>query len=223
MIAPRPQWNRRFQTPKQPRRRPSKRRRTKLRFSPTAWAKLLFLRDLGPTEIGGFGITSPEDPLLVTEFALLQQTCTPTTVEFDESAIADFVDDQVDLGRSPSECLRLWIHTHPGSCPHPSPTDEATFANVFGDVDWSVMFILASGGATYGRLQANAGPRVVKRLSVSIDFSRPFEAADRAAWQAEYDRCVCCMDPFDIHSPPRRNRLSERPRYRFPDEWETWR
>ena len=26
-----------------------------LRFSPTAWAKLLFLRDAGDTEIGGFG------------------------------------------------------------------------------------------------------------------------------------------------------------------------
>jgi len=33
-------------------------RRPKLRFSPTAWAKLLFLRDRGPTEVGGFGITS---------------------------------------------------------------------------------------------------------------------------------------------------------------------
>ena len=27
-----------------------------LRFSPYAWAKLLFLRDLGETEVGGFGI-----------------------------------------------------------------------------------------------------------------------------------------------------------------------
>ena len=25
-------------------------------FSPTAWAKLLYLRDLGDTEVGGFGI-----------------------------------------------------------------------------------------------------------------------------------------------------------------------
>ena len=27
-----------------------------LRFTPYAWAKLLWLRDAGPTEIGGFGI-----------------------------------------------------------------------------------------------------------------------------------------------------------------------
>ena len=30
-----------------------------LRFSPAAWAKLLWLRDAGPTEIGGFAVTPP--------------------------------------------------------------------------------------------------------------------------------------------------------------------
>ena len=35
-----------------------------LRFSPYAWAKLLYLRDAGDTEIGGFAITSPDDLLL---------------------------------------------------------------------------------------------------------------------------------------------------------------
>ena len=37
----------------------------RLRFRPTAWAKLLFLRDAGPTEVGGFGISAPDDLLLV--------------------------------------------------------------------------------------------------------------------------------------------------------------
>jgi proteasome lid subunit RPN8/RPN11 len=32
-----------------------------LRFSPTAWAKLLFLRDYGDTEVGGFGIAASDD------------------------------------------------------------------------------------------------------------------------------------------------------------------
>ena len=36
-----------------------------LRFSPTAWAKLLFLRDADDTEVGGFGISSANDPLLI--------------------------------------------------------------------------------------------------------------------------------------------------------------
>ena len=36
-----------------------------LRFTPTAWAKLLFLRDYGDTEVGGFGIAASDDLLLV--------------------------------------------------------------------------------------------------------------------------------------------------------------
>jgi len=167
-----------------------------LQFSPTAWAKLVYLRDLGPTEIGGFGITDKDNPLLVTDFVMPEQVCTLTSVDFAEEAIADFVDRQVDQGRSPAECLRIWIHTHPGGCPLPSPTDEATFERVFGETDWSVMFILARSGATYGRLQIQDGPHVVKRLSVSIDYSRPFDGSDHEAWQAELEQNVAIVDPF---------------------------
>ena len=56
-----------------------------LTFSPTAWAKLLFLRDLGPTEVGGFGITEPDDLLCVRDIVLVEQQCTETFVSFDDS------------------------------------------------------------------------------------------------------------------------------------------
>src|SRR5262245_8509285 len=46
------------------------RRRTVLRFSPTAWAKLVFLRDTGDSEIGGFGISRADDLLLVEDLSL---------------------------------------------------------------------------------------------------------------------------------------------------------
>ena len=36
-----------------------------LRLTPYAWAKLIYLRDLGETEVGGFGITAADDLLLV--------------------------------------------------------------------------------------------------------------------------------------------------------------
>ena len=48
-------------------RRPKK---PSLRFTPTAWAKLLFLRDYGDTEVAGFGIAETDDLLLVTDIAL---------------------------------------------------------------------------------------------------------------------------------------------------------
>src|SRR5690242_2541495 len=83
-----------------------------LRFSPTAWAKLLFLRDAGETEIGAFGISAPDDLLLVEDVELVTQTCTYVTVEFDDAAVAAFFDEQVDLGRRPESFGRLWLHTH---------------------------------------------------------------------------------------------------------------
>jgi hypothetical protein len=45
--------------PRENRVRP--RSRTRLRFSPTAWGKLLYLRDRGGTEVGGFGIAPAAD------------------------------------------------------------------------------------------------------------------------------------------------------------------
>src|SRR5690242_8634980 len=68
----------------------------RLRFSPTAWAKLLYLRDRGRSEVGGFGISSANDLLLIEDVRLIQQHCTPTYVEFEDAAVADFFDQQID-------------------------------------------------------------------------------------------------------------------------------
>jgi hypothetical protein len=157
-----------------------------LRFSCYAWAKLVFLRDLGPTEIGGFGITTPEDCLLVEDICLVRQRATGVTVRFDDLAVADFFDRQVDLGRMPAQFARIWIHTHPGNSPFPSMTDEATFARCFGQADWSVMFILACGGKTYARLHFRAGPGGDLVLPTEIDFSQTFAAASTNRWETEY-------------------------------------
>src|ERR671937_1878263 len=94
-------------------------RPTMLRFSPYAWAKLLFLRDAGDTEIGGFGIAPADDLLFVEDIQLVKQTCTWISANFDDKSIAEFFDDQVDDGRRPEEFFRLFMHTHPGSSPEP--------------------------------------------------------------------------------------------------------
>ena len=36
--------------------RPIRQEEPVLRFTPYAWGKLIYVRDLGPTEVGGFGI-----------------------------------------------------------------------------------------------------------------------------------------------------------------------
>jgi proteasome lid subunit RPN8/RPN11 len=162
------------------------RRPTALRVSPTAWAKLLFLRDAGDTEIGGFGISATDDLLFVVDVQLVQQTCTWVHVAFNDEAVANFFDEQVDSGRRPDQFARLWIHTHPGNSPEPSGTDEATFTRVFGRSDWAVMFILARGGHSFARLRYNVGPGVDVKLPVEIDYGRPFAGSAEAFWHDEY-------------------------------------
>jgi proteasome lid subunit RPN8/RPN11 len=159
---------------------------------------LLFLRDQGETEVGGFGVTSPDDPLRVVEFHLVGQECTPVTVAFDDQAVADFFDRQVDLGRQPAEFGRIWIHTHPGSSPRPSEVDEETFIRAFGRSDWAVMFIIARGGESYARLRFNVGPGGALEIPVSVDYGRPFDGSDEASWEREYQANVVHVSPMFI-------------------------
>lgn len=168
-----------------------------LRFSPYAWAKLVYLRDRGETEIGGFGLSAPEDPLLVVDVLTVKQHCTWTSVKFDDDAVADLFDDLVDQGISPARFGRIWLHTHPGNCPLPSGTDEATFARVFGRTDWSVMGIVAQNDRTYARLAFHVGPGGAWEIPVRVDYGQPFAAADRPAWDAAYaEQVIAEMRPL---------------------------
>ena len=173
--------------------KPSKR---SLRFTPYAMAKLLYLRDVGPTEVGGLGISNANDLLLVEDIQLVEQVCSVVSVEFDDDSVADFFDQQVDAGRQPEQFARIWIHTHPGASPSPSGTDEETFERCFGGVDWAVMHIIAEEGNTYTRARFNVGPGTERRLRSRVEFDREFPAADHEAWFIEYRDNVTVYDPF---------------------------
>ena len=161
-----------------------------LRFSPAAWAKLLYLRDRGETEVGGFGISSADDLFYLEDVSLVRQACTCVSVKFDDLAVADHFDRQVDEGLQPEQFARIWVHTHPGDCPLPSGIDEATFARVFSASDWAVMFILAEGGQTYARLRFNVGPGGSVLVPVEVDYGRPFAGSNESDWEQEYLACV---------------------------------
>jgi len=170
--------------------RRNRRPRRRLKFTPTAWAKLVWLRDQGPTEIGGFGVAPSDAPLLIEDIRLVKQRTTSVTVAFDDESVADLFDELVDEGLRPEQFARVWIHTHPGECPEPSHVDEQTFDRCFGSCNWSVMFILARGGASYGRLRFNVGPGGSLPLRSTVDWSAPFGAIDVAAWEREYEQNV---------------------------------
>ena len=157
-----------------------------LRFLPTAWAKLLYFRDRGDTEIGGFGITKADDLLYVEDFVTVKQEVTGASISFDDEAVADLFDSQVDAGRKPEQFARIWLHTHPGNSAQPSSTDEETFQRVFGNCQWALLFILARGGKSYARLRFNVGPGGSVVIPVVVDYSQSFGPSDHEAWETEY-------------------------------------
>jgi len=157
-----------------------------LRFTPYAWAKLLYMRDTGDTEVGGFGIAGSNDLLLIEDFITIKQIATSASIKFDDESVADFFDQQVDEGHRPEQFARCWVHTHPGNCPNPSCVDEATFARVFGGSDFAIMLILARGGKAYARLRFNVGPGGDVLIPVEIDYDCSFAASDHDAWELEY-------------------------------------
>ena len=167
-------------------------------------------------EIGGFGVTPANDLLLVEDFLTVDQDVTIASVSFDDAAVADFFEAQVEAGRKPEQFARLWIHSHPGDSPTPSLTDEETFARVFGNCDWAVMFVLARSGKTYARLRFNVGPGGETVIPVEVDYASPFGASDHHAWEAEYEAHI---HP-DLSWPAAR-RLGRAPRQgECGDEWE---
>ena len=177
-------------------RRPRRKRRC-LVFSPLAWLKLQYLCHVGPTEVGAFAISAPENPLYVTDLVTLQQETTMVSVNFDDKAVADYFDHCVDQGLKPAQFARLWVHCHPGASALPSGTDEETFRRVFGSTDWAVMAILSREGHSYARLQVNAGPGAQCLLRWRVDWeSWPAELTEnsladhREAWHQEYEENV---------------------------------
>lgn len=157
-----------------------------LRFIPYSWAKLLWMRDRGPTEVAGYGITATEDPLLVTDFILIKQKCTSVTFDLDPKDGVEHAERMMDQGIPPWACMNILCHTHPGSSPNPSGTDEDNFKASFSHPDWAIMFIIAKDGATYCRLKVNVGPGITKNIKCDIDWSIPFLGSDAHSWDEEY-------------------------------------
>jgi hypothetical protein len=56
------------------------------------------------------------------------------------------------------------------------------------------MFIIASNGDAYARLQFNTWPRCSRRLFVDVDYTGEFRQADFAGWKSEYDAKVHVID-----------------------------
>lgn len=125
----------------------------KLKFLPEVFRTLKTLCAHYDHEIGCFGITSPDDPLLVIDLAFPKQKVSATEVDFDEDDVSRIVTEYAMKGHPADQITNIWIHTHPGSSAKPSGTDEKTFANSYSSQPLAVMFILAKGGETFTRIR----------------------------------------------------------------------
>ena len=191
-----------------------------LRFTPTAWAKLLYFRDCGGTEIGGFGISAADDLLLIEDFVTIKQDVSVASISFDDEAVANFFDTQVDIGRKPEQFARIWLHSHPGNSPQPSATDEETFSRVFGRCQWAVMFIVARGGQSYARLRFSVGPGGQVVIPVEVDYSQPFSQSNQEAWELEYKANIKASNWHGFFGSQTNLGLSESLLdYSCPDDW----
>ena len=164
------------------------------------------MRDVTDNEVGGFGITEAENLLFVTDFVLVKQKVTAVSVSFDDEAVADYFEDQVEAGRQPEQFARLWLHSHPGSSPEPSMTDEETFARVFGTCDWTIMCIVAKDGSTFARLRFNAGPGGEVKIPVCVDYSYEFNAAEFKVWRQQYQANVVEDRIFSLNGKSKKSR-----------------
>ncbi|MBI9018783.1 MAG: hypothetical protein JEZ07_16145 [Phycisphaerae bacterium] len=170
-----------------------------LRFTPYAWSKLIFMRDMTDNEVGGFGITDTDDLLLVTDIVIIKQKVTVVTVNFDDIAVADYFEEMVARGLRPEQFARIWIHTHPGFDPDPSGTDEQTFNRVFGSCNFSVMAIIAKKNKSYCRLHFNSGIKCDIEIPIDIDYSQEFANSDYSLWEKIYKDNVSAEKSI-IHS-----------------------
>lgn len=164
------------------------------------------MRDKTDNEMGGFGISKPDDLLYVNDFVLVKQKVSTVSVLFEDESVADFFEDQVQVGRKPEQFARIWLHTHPGDSAKPSSTDEETFQRVFGKCDWSVMCIVAQDGSIYAKLKFNLGPCGEVRIPVFVDYSCEFDAADFELWKQQYKANIS-KDEFFKQQNKKRNSI----------------
>lgn len=177
-----------------------------LRFTPHAWAHYVTIRDAADTEVGAYGVTDEDDPLLVTALLIPKQTVTVASVEVDGDALLDMAEAMDKQGYPPHRWSRVWCHTHPGDSAEPSGVDEVYFESL--DQEWSAMVILADGGESYCRFSWNPkhGAAGEAESYLEVDYTQPFAKSRHEKWLENYKAQVTKRVFTPISTPTHYNR-----------------
>jgi len=175
-------------------------RKPVLRFTPTTWAKLLFLGRITEDEVGMLGVAEdPFDLLRITRLAVIKQVVSLASFEFDEAALSDFYLEMEDKGYTIEQYARVLIHTHPSGVDDLSGWDKDTLERYFGRCSWAVSMILPKGGNPKAILRMSVPSANVKgvpwyyveqQIPVEVDYSGQFEPPDFEAWRAEHEEAT---------------------------------
>lgn len=137
-----------------------------LRFTSKAWEILSSRRALGDERVGGFGITAVGNPLVIEDIRFLERR------DGADAEVLEFFAREIERDLPDDRYARVWIGTRPGRSARTTGVEEAIFARLFGTVPWSVLFLVAHGGASYARLRYRLGPGGAWRIPVVIDDAR---------------------------------------------------
>lgn len=170
-----------------------------LRFTSEAWGQLSARRTLGDDRVRGFGITTVADPLTIEEISFLPRH--EVTEPFDDAEVLDFYSRDVERELPLDRYARVWVCTRPGRSARPASVDEVIFARLFGSIPWSVLCLVASGGATYARLRYNIGPAGAWKIPIVVDEPISDDRDARTETIALFD-VVGDTEPDDIRLRP---------------------
>jgi len=159
-----------------------------IRFSQYAWDKMSYLASKYNHEIGCFGLSAEDDPLLIIDVLLPKQKVSVAAVDFDDDDLAEFV--ECHIRNFPLErFFRIWIHTHPNMSSSPSGTDNKTFLKIFSNAEWAAMVIFPSSQKcpVYGELWIkNLG----LHLTVDVGCESIISEEMKTAWEREVEKKV---------------------------------
>jgi len=167
-----------------------------LRFTPYAWEKMQFMLGAVGTEIGGFGLANADDYLLIEDIIIPKQTASMASVSFDKQHLAalamELADPDGEFKFNLNQCLRIWLHTHPGMGTSPSPQDIKTFTEPdhLGSTSWGIMVILSDVEEPHCqyRVKDPSGNNCFFDLPVDMTVGVDFPAVDddtREGWKQE--------------------------------------
>lgn len=126
---------------------PNQRPKPVLSMTPEAYLQWLWYAGNLKTEIFMFGMTPPDNPLLIDRLYIPKQEATSASVEVDSEDHQQFILRCVDEGLQPHQFTSIFLHTHPGRMgTSPSHTDWEEFNKFYSHIPHAVMGILNGEG-----------------------------------------------------------------------------